>query len=195
MANTLVAYASMAGSTKEVAERIVQTLTAGGAQAVSQPISAVTSLDGYDSVIVAAPMIVGWHRDAQKFVKRFADRLATMPVAYCVTCYEFTDTGVDAVQGVPITIDPNFRKHAKDPNKLSIKQKNTTASAYLGGILKGVPGVKPVDVGVFKGVIAFNKLGFFSMLFVRVLIGAKPGDYRNWDAITAWAKSVSARLG
>ena len=194
MAKILVAYATMAGSTKEVAEQIVQQLGTAGVAADTQPIRTVTSLDGYSAVIVAAPMIIGWHREAQGFIARFADRLASLPVAYCIMCYELTDTGVDAVQGVPVTIDPQFRSQRKDSGKLSFKEKQTTVAAYVQGPLKKAPGVKPVEVGIFKGAVDFSKLSLFSMFFVRLLIRAKQGDYRDWDAITAWAEAVCPKL-
>ncbi len=194
MTKILVAYATMAGSTKEVAEHIAQKLSTDGVQVESQPIHAITALDGYNAVIVAAPMIIGWHREAQHFVARFADRLAALPVAYCVTCYELTDIGADTVQSVPVTIDPQFRTQRKDPSKLSFKEKQTTAVSYVQGPLKKAPGVKPVGIGIFKGAVDFSKLSLFPMLFVRLLIRAKQGDYRNWDAITAWAGDVCNKL-
>jgi menaquinone-dependent protoporphyrinogen oxidase len=194
MAKILVAYATMAGSTKEVAERIAQQLGTAGVTADTQPIRRITSLDGYSAVIVAAPMIIGWHREAQGFIAKFADRLASLPVAYCIMCYELTDTGEAAVQGVPVTLDPQFRAQRKGAGKLSFKDKQTTVAAYVQGPLKKAPGVKPVGVGIFKGAVDFGKLSLFPMLFVRLLIRAKPGDYRDWDAITAWADEVCPKL-
>jgi menaquinone-dependent protoporphyrinogen oxidase len=194
MAKILVAYATMAGSTKEVAERIVQQFGTAGVTADTQPIRTVTSLDGYSAVIVAAPMIIGWHREAQGFVAKFADRLASLPVAYCIMCYELTDTGEVAVQGVPVTLDPQFQAQRKEAGKLSFKEKQTTVAAYVQGPLKKAPGVKPVEVGIFKGAVDFSKLSLFPMLFVRLLIRAKQGDYRNWDAITAWVDEMCPKL-
>ncbi len=60
--------------------------------------------------------------------------------------------------------------------------------------MKKAPGVKPVGIGIFKGAVDFSKLRLFPMLFVRLLIRAKQGDYRNWDAITAWAEDVCNKL-
>jgi menaquinone-dependent protoporphyrinogen oxidase len=194
MAKILVTYATMAGSTKEVAERIAQQLGTAGVAADTKPIRTVTSLDGYSAVIVAAPMIIGWHREAQNFVAKFADRLAALPVAYCMMCYELADTGADTVQGVPVTLDPQFRTQRKDSGKLSFKEKQTTVATYVQGPLKKAPGVKPVGIGIFKGAVDFSKLSLFPMLFVRVLIRAKQGDYRNWDAITAWVEDVYPKL-
>ncbi len=194
MTKILVAYATMAGSTREIADHIAQKLSTDDVQVESQPIHAITALDGYNAVIVAAPMIIGWHREAQRFVAQFADRLAALPVAYCMTCYELTDTGTDTVQGVPVTLDPQFRTQRKDPGQLSFKEKQTTAVSYVQGPLKKAPGVKPVGIGIFKGAVDFSKLSLFPMLFVRFLIRAKQGDYRNWDAITAWAEDVCNKL-
>lgn len=194
MARILVAYASMAGSTAEVAERIAQTLETDDVTAESHPISAVLALDAYDAVIITAPMILGWHRHAIRFLERCAEQLATMPVGYCITCYHFTDTGVEQVQGVPITIGPNLRAAPKAGKRLSFKERHSTPGAYLRGTFKRVPRVRPVDVGFFKGKIDYGHLSLFPMLFVKLLFGAESGDYRDWDAITAWAVDVRAKL-
>ena len=38
------------------------------------------------------------------------------------------------------------------------------------------------------------RLDFLSRLFVQVVIGARSGDYRNWEAIRAWAASLRPAL-
>ena len=73
-------------------------------------------------MILAAPMIIGWHREAQRLRGAVCGSACRVPVAYCMTCYELTDTGTDTVQGVPVTLDPQFRTQRKDPSKLSFKE-------------------------------------------------------------------------
>lgn len=194
MAKILVAYASMAGSTGEIAAKIAETLTAEGSTAEHKATHTVNTLDGYDAVVLAVPMIVGWHRDALDFLQKFAPQLAQMPVAYCITCYELARTGAEHVEGIPVTVDPNFGPPPQSPPKLSFKERRTTPAAYLRGPLKKAPAVKPVSAGIFKGKINYNRLGFFPRLFVRFLIRAEEGDYRNWDAITAWAQDLRGKL-
>jgi menaquinone-dependent protoporphyrinogen IX oxidase len=60
--------------------------------------------------------------------------------------------------------------------------------------LKKVPKVKPVSVGFFGGKLDYGTLNILHMLFVMLIIGARPGDHRNWEAIRAWAVSLRPSL-
>jgi menaquinone-dependent protoporphyrinogen IX oxidase len=52
----------------------------------------------------------------------------------------------------------------------------------------------PVSAAFFAGKLDCSKLDFLSRLFVQVIIGAQSGDYRNWDAIRAWAAGLHSTL-
>ena len=56
------------------------------------------------------------------------------------------------------------------------------------------PQVKPVGVGFFGGKLDYGSLNIFHMLFVMLIIQARPGDFRNWEAIRAWAASLRPAL-
>ena len=60
----LVAYASNAGSTADVAKAVGEELARDGARVDVRSISELSGADvsGYDAVVVGAPMILGWHR-------------------------------------------------------------------------------------------------------------------------------------
>ena len=60
--------------------------------------------------------------------------------------------------------------------------------------MKKVPQVKPVSVAFFAGRLDYSKLNIFHMLFVMLIIGATPGDFRNWEAVREWAASVRPLL-
>jgi menaquinone-dependent protoporphyrinogen IX oxidase len=66
--------------------------------------------------------------------------------------------------------------------------------SYLRPVLSAAPGVRPVSVAFLGGKLEFYKLKWWQMLFVMVVIGAQPGDHRNWDAIRAWAESLRPAL-
>ena len=49
------------------------------------------------------------------------------------------------------------------------------------------------DTAVFGGVADMGKFNFFERMVGRAL-KTPPGDYRDWDAITAWAKNIAGEL-
>lgn len=190
----LVAYATNAGSTTEVAAAIGETLDHGGAQTDVCRIQEVGDVGGYAAAIVGGPMVLGWHRQAVKFVKRHQEALSQVPVAYFMTALNLTDTGETRVGAVPIFRDPRLPKPPQDPNKLSFKERFATAQSYLEPVLKKAPRIKPVSVAFFKGKLDYSNLNILHMLFVMVVIGATPGDYRDWEAIRDWATSLRPLL-
>ena len=81
--NILVAYATRHGSTREVAEAVVGTLRACGADVRFQAVRDVRSLaPRFDLVVLGAPLYSGrWHRDAHRFLRRHRQELDMVPVA------------------------------------------------------------------------------------------------------------------
>lgn len=195
MANTiLVAYSTHSGSTAEVAEAIHDTLAQDGTTVEVKPISAVSSLDAYDAVALAAPMILGWDRAAVQWLASHQTALAQKPTALCITCLELTRTATEQIAGVPIYIDPQIGHPPRNADRLSFKEKQTSIDRYVRPVLDRAPQVKPVSVGIFGGKLDYSKLGLLPQLFVRFVIRGTPGDYRNWDAIKAWSDSIRAQL-
>ena len=191
----LITYATKSGSTAEVAEAIGQKLRGQGAQVDVMPITSVTDLSAYQGVIVGAPMIMGWHADAVKFVEQHQDALSRVPVSYFMLALNLTRTGDGKQNGVAVFQDPSLAKPPKNAAKLSFKENYATVTNYLDPVLKKAPQVKPVSVGFFNGSLDLGRLDLFSRLFVSLIIGAQPGDYRNWDAIRSWAADQAVRLG
>jgi len=182
---TLIAYASKSGSTREVAEAVGKTLSESGVQVEVRSIKDVQDVSGYEAVIVGGPMILGWHRDAAQFVQR-AD-LKGKTVACFVTCLELATNGDPVVNGIPVTVDPAF---VAKTGSSGFKARFTGIATYL----KPISAAQPVEVGFFKGKLDYKGLDLFSRLFVQFVIRGKAGDYRNWDAIRAWAASLSQKL-
>jgi len=78
----LVAYASNHGSTREVAEAICGSLDRAGLRAHLRPAVEVGDLDGYDAVVLGAPIYMGrWQRHAHAFLRRHHGALAGRPLA------------------------------------------------------------------------------------------------------------------
>jgi menaquinone-dependent protoporphyrinogen IX oxidase len=85
-------------------------------------------------------------------------------------------------------------KASENERKLSFKERYATVGSYLKPALKRAPLVKPVSAGFFAGKLDYSKLNAFQMLFVMLIIGAQPGDFRNWEAIRDWASSLRPAL-
>jgi menaquinone-dependent protoporphyrinogen oxidase len=137
MARILVAYATKKGSTAEIAQAMGRELQAGGHIADVAEMGSVTSLDGYDAVIIGAPMYLGKMIDTVKFVRRFRDGLMKLPVA-----------------GFIVSLAPV----SKDPVHMANAQKALHAS--LDPLL-------PVAETVFAGSLDLKKLSWFQRWMTR----------------------------
>jgi menaquinone-dependent protoporphyrinogen oxidase len=166
----LVAYASQAGSTAEVAEAIGQTLAESGAQVEVRLMKDVQDLTPYRAV-VAGSAIHGskWLPEAMQFMEKHRTVLAQKPFAAFLVCITLGMSSADKYRaGVAAWLEP----------------------------VRAL--VKPISEGFFAGSLDFNKVPLtFNTLLLRVAVafGALPkGDHRDWNAIHAWAASLSRSL-
>jgi menaquinone-dependent protoporphyrinogen oxidase len=192
----LVAYASNAGSTAEVAKVVGEELAAGGAAVDVRPVTGLGGSDvaGYDAVVLGGPMILGWHRDAERFLKANHTLLSRVPLALFITAMALTKTDGGAPAGIPLFIDPKLPKAPRNPGRLGLKERYATVGNYLRPVLKAAGGAQPVSVALFGGKLDFGRLKFVQMFFVMLILAAQPGDYRNWDAIRGWARETGAQI-
>lgn len=190
----LVAYTTHSGSTEEVAKAVGEELSKGGLMVQVQRLEEVTSVGSYDAVIVGAPMIIGWHRAARKFLRRHREALSRVPVAYFFMAMSLTETGETAVDTVPILVDPYLPQPPGRSGRLSRRERYATVENYLRPVLKAAPRVKPVSAAFFRGNLDLMRLKLLPRLFVMLVIQATPGDLRNWPFIRDWATNVSTEL-
>ena len=64
-------------------------------------------------------------------------------------------------------------------------------------VYEAVPEVKPVDVGLFAGVLDYGKMNVLFRTIMRHKMkeyGVKEGDYRNWETIRNWSVAVHAKM-
>lgn len=191
----LVAYATNAGSTAEVAQTVAEELAKNGAAVDVRSLQEVTGIDGYDAVVVGAPMIMGWHRAAQKFIRQHRQELSRVPVAYFIMAVSLTHQGGTEVSGVPVWVDPRRAVSPKESGRFGFRERYSLVSNYLGPVLKAAPEVKPVSAAFFGGKLDLGRLKLLQMLFVLLIIQAQPGDYRDWDYIRQWADHLRTALG
>ncbi len=183
----LVTYCTNAGSTTEVAACVSEALGADGLEVELRSLEQVEDVSDYHGVVLGAPLILGWHRKARSFLRRQRSALANMPVALFLTGLRLTDTNTSDANGIPIHVDQRMINSPQGPQRLSFKEKHTTITSYLQPVLKAARQVKPVSIGFFAGKLDYTRLRVLQMLFVMLVIGARPGDKRDWDAIRNWA--------
>lgn len=162
MARTvLVAFATMYGSTREVAEAIAKTLREASLDVEVKAAKDVKKLDGYGAVVLGAPLIVHkLQKDARGFLSRHEK----------------------ALEGLPVAV------FALGPCKMPRNQDEwQDCQGQFDAVLAGLGWLKPVAAELFGGRFdpALLKFPFNKMA------GSEPAsDARDWDAIAAWAASL-----
>lgn len=163
----LIAYASECGTTGEVAVAIGDALCENGNTVETKWIKNVKDISNYDSVIIGSAILYeDWMPEAREFVKNNQDILKNVPVAYFITCMALSSKEDAAMQ---------------------------QAIEYSDKLCDLVPQVKPVSVGRFAGVLDYSKIPFLKRILARAAMAihkVKEGDYRDWNAIRSWAKSI-----
>ena len=192
MSKVLIAYSSNAGSTAEVAAALAEVLAQAGHSADVRPFAEVINLRGYDAVVVGAPMIFGWHQPARRFVRRFQSELALKKVAYFACAMRLTLVPGAVLPPIPISLDPNLVTEPAQAGSLNFKERFTSAGNYLQKMIAAAPAVKPVSVAFFNGKLDMRRLKWWQAAFVMLVVQGSPGDYRDWDFIKTWAKSLDS---
>lgn len=158
----LVAYATRAGSTVEVATAIAESLAGRGYTVDVKPVKEKPNLAGYQAVILGSAIRMGsWLPEAVDFVKTNQQTLSQLPVALFTV--HMLNTGDD---------------EASRANRY----------AYLKEVR---PLVKAVDEAYFAGKMDFSRLSFMDR-FVSSMVKAVESDQRDWQKIRAWAAGIFA---
>ncbi len=195
MRRCLVTYATNAGSTAEVAGVIARVMGETGAAVDLRRVEEAGDPAGYDLVVVGAPMILGWHRSALRFLKRHREALAGVQVACFATLMSLTLEQQPGDVDYPVQVDPWLAKPPKNARRLSLKERYATLGNYLRPLRKAAPGLAPLQFGFFGGKLELFSLKWWQALFVMVVIQAQPGDLRNWDFIEDWARKLREAAG
>lgn len=58
-------------------------------------------------------------------------------------------------------------------------------------VARAIAGLHPIDHETFRGALLEGTPGIFERLMAR----SRSGDYRDWDAIRAWARDIARHLG
>lgn len=164
----LVAYASMFGSTGEIAHAIADVLRDDCTVVDVRAVLDVDDLHPYHSVVVGSAIYNGqWLPEAVQFVRMHKAALCRMPVAYFAVC---------------------MLLHRPTP------QHRHTVAAYLETVHALTPRISPVAVGMFAGKLRYRNLPLLERVEFLILSQLPSGDFRDWDAIRAWAVQVRPAL-
>jgi menaquinone-dependent protoporphyrinogen oxidase len=174
--SVLVAYASRHGATQGIAERIASRLRRDGVDAVARPAADVRDAAAYGAFVIgSAAYLFHWLGDATGFVKRNRETLSTRPVWLFSSGPIGTDT-VDA-KGRDVLVTSEPREFASFRDAL-----------------------RPRDERVFFGAFdaAAPPVGMAESLMHHLPAATRrampSGDFRDWDAIDAWADDIAAQL-
>jgi menaquinone-dependent protoporphyrinogen oxidase len=157
----LVTYASKYGSTGGVADAIGKELCSKDVATDVLQIKNVGDISSYQAVVIGSAIYMGkWMSEAVDFVKKNKDILRQVPVAYFLACMTLSH--------------PTEEKRAE-------------VLSYMDPIIKAVPEIKPVAIGTFAGAMDYNNLSWLNKKILKSK-GTPEGDFRDWNAIRAWAR-------
>lgn len=163
----LVAYATRADSTREVAEFVGRALAELHTAVEVRPVNKVKDIRPYQAVIIGTAVRMGKIMpEAVSFAQKHALNLRQKPAAYFTVC-------------------------------LTMKEDTPENRATAAGYLEPLCDIHtPVSLGLFGGRVEYARLGpLFRFFFSRDKTGAVPeGDWRDWDAIRNWALALATAL-
>ena len=162
----LVAYATKYGATAEIAEKIGQVLREAGLPTDVLPADRASDLSAYRAVVLGSAVYIGrWRKEAVKFLKTNEEVLAKR----LVWLFSSGPTG----KGDPVELTDGWR--------------------LPGGLQPIADRIGPRDIALFHGAVDVDKLNFLEKWMLNN-VKSPVGDFRDWEAITAWAASIAGEL-
>ena len=162
----LVAYATKKGATAEIAEEISRVLQQAGLLTDILPIDRVTDLSPYKAVVLGSAVYIGqWQKKAAAFLQANEEKLAELPV----WLFSSGPTG----KGDPAQLMNGWR--------------------FPKALQPIADRIHARDIAVFLGVLDLKKLNMVEKWMIKN-VKAPLGDFRDWEAINAWARAISDAL-
>jgi menaquinone-dependent protoporphyrinogen oxidase len=166
MVKVLVAYGTKYGATAEIAERIGEVLRQEGLEADVVRADRAGDLSNYQAVVLGSAVYIGrWRKEAARFLEDKEAALAEKPV------WLFSSGPTD--EGDPVELMQGWR--------------------FPGKLQPIADRIGARDIAIFHGVADPDKMNFIERWMLKN-VGASTGDFRDWEAITAWAKAIAEEL-
>ena len=162
----LVAYATKYGATAEIAEKIGQVLRQAGLRADVLPAQRAKDPSSYQAIVLGSAVYIGqWRKEAATFLGANEKALSERPV----WLFSSGPTG----EGDPVQLTKGWRLP---------KAQQSIADR-----------IRPRDIAVFHGALDPKKMNLIEKWMIKN-VKAPVGDFRDWDAIDAWARAISDAL-
>lgn len=162
----LVAYATKYGATAGIAERIGQVLQETGLSVDVRPANQTGDPATYQAVVLGSAVYIGrWRKEAAEFLRDNEKALAQRPV------WIFNSGPLGEGDAAEQAGDFGFPKSLRPfAERIHVR-----------------------DIAVFHGAVDLQKLNPMERWMFK---NAKSpiGDFRDWDAIAAWAAGIAAAL-
>jgi len=180
-----VVYASRHRGTAGIAERIAQSLLSEGADVVVADAADRPDPSGFDAYVIGSGVQIGsWHKEGTEFLERNQAILATRPV------WLFSSGPLPGSSKMTEGADRLTLALGPEDGPGSWGRKKITALSAA---------IHPRDHRVFYG--AFDPQDppkSMQERLVRFMPASRDilpaGDFREWDAIDAWAGEIAAEL-
>jgi menaquinone-dependent protoporphyrinogen oxidase len=162
----LIAYASKHGMTAGIAEKIGEILRRAGLKAEVLPLQRVKDPASYQAFVLGSAVYIAmWRKDMVQFLQENEDLLFERPV------WLFSSGPMGMGDASELSQGWRFPK-AQEPL---------------------IEHIKPRDIAIFHGAIDMKKMNLLEK-WVLKNVKAPTGDFRDWDSITSWARSISDAL-
>ena len=159
----LVTYATKRGATAEIAEKIGEVLRQAGLPTDVLPTDRVHDVTAYKAVVLGSAVYIGrWRKQAAAFLEANEQALAERPV----WLFSSGPTGEGDQQAF------GDGRHLPD------------------GLQRIADRIRPRDIAVFPGRVDPKDLNFLERWMLKN-VQAPVGDFRDWGAITSWAKAIA----
>lgn len=162
----LVVYATKYGATAGIAEKIGQVLRQAGLEVDVKAADQAGDPATYQAVVLGSAVYIGrWRKEAVRFLRANEKALAQRPL------WLFNSGPLGKGDAVELAGDLGFPK----------------------GLREIADRIRPRDIAIFHGAVDMDKLNPLERWMFKK-VNSPTGDFRDWDAIAAWAEAIAQAL-